>query len=180
MSENTVWHLEIDGTSASANDTFKWYKDGDTSGGAATVTITGASQALGNGVSVSFESGTGHKVGDRWQIVGLVESRIDFQGSLLVEDAVPENGSFTSHFSETGNLILESGIDIAVENGSEADMYITANTTAIRIVGDTQIGASGDKIGFFGGTPKSINSTSFTGATVATLITELQRLNLIG
>lgn len=180
MSENTVWHLEIDGTSASANDTFKWYKDGDTSGGAATVTITGASQALGNGVSVSFESGTGHKVGDRWQIVGLVESRIDFQGSLLVEDAVPENGSFTSHFSETGNLQLESGIDIAVEDGSEADMYITANTTAIRIVGDTQIGASGDKIGFFGGTPKSINSTSFTGATVATLITELQRLNLIG
>ena len=180
MSENTVWHLEIDGTSASANDTFKWYKDGDTSGGAATVTITGASQALGNGVSVSFASGTGHKVGDRWQIVGLVESRIDFQGSLLVEDAIPENGSFTSHFSETGNLILESGIDIAVENGSEADMYITANTTAIRIVGDTQIGASGDKIGFFGGTPKSINSTSFTGATVATLITELQRLNLIG
>ena len=180
MSENTVWHLEIDGTSASANDTFKWYKDGDTSGGAATVTITGASQALGNGVSVSFESGTGHKVGDRWQIVGLVESRIDFQGSLLVEDAIPENGSFTSHFSETGNLQLESGIDIAVEDGSEADMYITANTTAIRIVGDTQIGASGDKIGFFGGTPKSINSTSFTGATVATLITELQRLNLIG
>ena len=59
-------------------------------------------------------------------------------------------------------------------------MYISANTTVIRIVGDTQIGASGNKIGFFGGTPKSINSTSFTGATVATVITELQRLNLIG
>ena len=180
MDENTVWHVEIDGTSASANDTFKWYKDGDTSGGASTVTITGAAQALANGVSVTFGSGTGHKVGDRWQIVGLLESRIDFQGSLLVEDAIPENGSFTSHFSETGNLILESGIDIAVEDGSEADMYITANTTVIKIVGDTQIGASGNKIGFFGATPVSQNSTSFTGATVATVITELQRLNLIG
>ena len=109
-----------------------------------------------------------------------MESRIDFQGSLLVEDAIPENGSFTSHFSETGNLQLESGIDIAVEDGTESDMYITANTTAIRIVGDTQIGASGNKIGFFGATPVSQNSTSFTGATVATVITELQRLNLIG
>lgn len=181
MNENTVWHVEIDSTSASANDTFKWYQDGDTSGGASSVTITGAAQALGsNGVSVTFGSGTGHKVGDKWQIVGLMESRIDFQGSLLVEDAIPENGSFTSHFSETGNLQLESGIDIAVEDGSEADMYITANTTVIKIVGDTQIGGSGNKIGFFGATPKSQNSTSFTGATVATLITELQRLNLIG
>ena len=181
MNENTVWHVEIDSTSASANDTFKWYQDGDTSGGASSVTITGAAQALGsNGVSITFGSGTGHKVGDKWQIVGLMESRIDFQGSLLVEDAIPENGSFTSHFSETGNLQLESGIDIAVEDGSEADMYITANTTVIKIVGDTQIGGSGNKIGFFGATPKSQNSTSFTGATVATLITELQRLNLIG
>ena len=181
MNENTVWHVEIDSTSASANDTFKWYQDGNTSGGASSVTITGAAQALGsNGVSITFGSGTGHKVGDKWQIVGLMESRIDFQGSLLVEDAIPENGSFTSHFSETGNLQLESGIDIAVEDGSEADMYITANTTVIKIVGDTQIGGSGNKIGFFGATPKSQNSTSFTGATVATLITELQRLNLIG
>lgn len=180
MNENTVWHVEIDGTSASANDTFKWYKDGNTSHGSSTVTITGAAQPLGNGVSVSFASGTGHKVGDKWQIVGLMESRIDFQGSMLVEDAIPENGSFTSHFSESGNLQLESGIDIAVEDGSEADMYITANTSVIRIVGDTQIGGSGNKIGFFGASPKAQNSTSFTGATVATVITELQRLNLIG
>lgn len=181
MNRNTVWHVEIDSTSASANDTFKWYQDGYTAGGASSVTITGAAQALGgNGVSITFGSGTGHKVGDKWQIVGLMESRIDFQGSLLVEDAIPENGSFTSHFSETGNLQLESGIDIAVEDGTESDMYITANTTAIRIVGDTQIGASGNKIGFFGATPVSQNSTSFTGATVATVITELQRLNLIG
>ncbi|MAE56020.1 MAG: hypothetical protein CMK23_08485 [Porticoccaceae bacterium] len=181
MNRNTVWHVEIDSTSASANDTFKWYQDGYTAGGASSVTITGEAQALGgNGVSITFGSGTGHKVGDKWQIVGLMESRIDFQGSLLVEDAIPENGSFTSHFSETGNLQLESGIDIAVEDGTESDMYITANTTAIRIVGDTQIGASGNKIGFFGATPVSQNSTSFTGATVATVITELQRLNLIG
>ena len=181
MNRNTVWHVEIDSTSASANDTFKWYQDGYEAGGASSVTITGAAQALGgNGVSITFGSGTGHKVGDKWQIVGLMESRIDFQGSLLVEDAIPENGSFTSHFSETGNLQLESGIDIAVEDGTESDMYITANTTAIRIVGDTQIGASGNKIGFFGATPVSQNSTSFTGASVATVITELQRLNLIG
>ena len=183
IAENAVWHLEILTTANStANDAFKWYKDGNTATGSAGagVQITTASQTLANGISVTFTNSTGHKVGDKWQVVGIMESRIDFQGSLLVDDAVPDNGSFTSHFSETVNLQLESGIDIAVEDGTESDMYISANTTVIRIVGYTQIGASGNKIGFFGGTPKSINSTSFTGATVATVITELQRLNLIG
>ena len=142
MAENSVWHVEIDGTSSSANDTFKWWRDGDTSSGASTVSITGANQALANGVSIKFDGVTGHKTTDRWQIVGLMESRIDFQGSILVEDSVPENGSFTSTFSETGNLQLESGIDMAFEDGTEKDMYISANTTVIRFVGGLQLGLS--------------------------------------
>ena len=180
MAENSVWHVEIDGTSSSANDTFKWWRDGDTSSGASTVSITGANQALANGVSIKFDGVTGHKTTDRWQIVGLMESRIDFQGSILVEDSVPENGSFTSTFSETGNLQLESGIDMAFEDGTEKDMYISANTSVIRFVGGLQLGETTDPVGFFGATPASQNTTFVAGAsTAAHIITELERLGIV-
>ena len=180
MTENSVWHVEIDGTSSSANDTFKWWRDGNTATGATTVSIDGTSQALANGISIKFDSVTGHKTADRWQIVGLIESRIDFQGSLLIEDNVPENGSFTSTFSETGNMQLESGMDMALEDGVEKDMYISANTTVMRFRGAMQIGSSSDTVGFYGSTPVSQNTTFVAGASTAThIITELQRLGIV-
>ena len=109
-----------------------------------------------------------------------MESRIDFQGSILVEDSVPENGSFTSTFSETGNLQLESGIDMAFEDGTEKDMYISANTTVIRFVGGLQLGTATDPVGFFGATPASQNTTFVAGAsTAAHIITELERLGIV-
>ena len=180
MAENSVWHVEIDGTSVSANDTFKWWRDGNTATGATTVDITGGTQALANGISIKFDGVTGHKTTDRWQIVGLIESRIDFQGSLLIEDNVPENGSFTSTFSETGNMQLESGMDMALEDGVEKDMYISANTTVMRFRGAMQIGSSSDTVGFYGSTPVSQNTTFVAGASTAThIITELQRLGIV-
>ena len=180
LEENSCWHVEIDGTSVTANDTFKWWRDGDTSTGAATVDIDGTDQALANGISIKFDTVTGHKVADRWQIVGLIESRIDFQGSLLIEDSVPDNGSFTSNFSETGNMQLESGIDMAFEDGTEKDMYISANTTVIRFVGGLQIGTATDIVGFYGKAPVAANSTFVAGAsTAAHIITELERLGLV-
>ena len=180
LAENSVWHVEIDGTSISANDTFKWWRDGNTATGATTVSIDGTSQALANGISIKFDSVTGHKTADRWQIVGLIESRIDFQGSLLIEDNVPENGSFTSTFSETGNMQLESGMDMALEDGVEKDMYISANTTVMRFRGAMQIGSSSDTVGFYGSTPVSQNTTFVAGASTAThIITELQRLGIV-
>ena len=180
LEENSVWHVEIDGTSITANDTFKWWRDGDTSTGASTVDIDGTDQALANGVSIKFDTVTGHKITDRWQIVGLIESRIDFQGSLLIEDSVPDNGSFTSNFSETGNMQLESGIDMALEDGVEKDMYISANTTVMRFRGGVQIGSATDIVGFYGSAPVAANSTFIAGATTAAdIIDELERLGLV-
>jgi hypothetical protein len=180
LEENSVWHVEIDGTSITANDTFKWWRDGDTSTGASTVDIDGTDQALANGVSIKFDTVTGHKITDRWQIVGLIESRIDFQGSLLIEDSVPDNGSFTSNFSETGNMQLESGIDMALEDGVEKDMYISANTTVMRFRGGVQIGSATDIVGFYGTAPVAANSTFIAGATTAAdIIDELERLGLV-
>lgn len=180
MAENSVWHVEIDGTSVSANDTFKWWRDGNTATGATTVDITGGTQALANGISVKFDDVTGHKTTDRWQIVGLLESRIDFQGSLLIEDSVPDNGTFTSNFSETGNLQLESGMDMALEDGVEKDMYISANTTVMRFRGAMQIGSATDTVGFYGTAPVSQNTSFVAGAsTAAHIITELTRLGIV-
>ena len=186
LEENSVWHVEIDGTSVTANDTFKWWRDGDTSSGAATVDIDGTNQALANGISIKFDTVVGHKTTDRWQIVGLIESRIDFQGSLLIEDSVPENGSFTSNFSETGNMQLESGIDMALEDGVEKDMYISANTTVMRFRGAMQIGSATDSVGFYGTAPVVANATFLSSETAAAtaggwqgILDELERLGLV-
>jgi len=186
LEENSVWHVEIDGTSVSSNDTFKWWRDGNTATGATTVSITGGDQALANGVSVKFDTVTGHKTTDRWQIVGLIESRIDFQGSLLIEDSVPDNGSFTSNFSETGNMQLESGIDMALEDGVEKDMYISANTTVMRFRGGLQIGSATDTVGFYGTSPVAANATFISSESAAAaaggwggILDELERLGLV-
>jgi hypothetical protein len=75
---------------------------------------------------------------------------------------------------------LESGIDIAFEDGTEKDMYISANTTVIRLVGGLQIGTATDIVGFYGKAPVAANATFVAGAsTAAHIITELTRLGLV-
>jgi hypothetical protein len=59
------YRIEIDGVNSSA-DTFRW-SDGST-WNVSTVTITGLSQPLSNGVNILFKNLTGHKVGDSWTI----------------------------------------------------------------------------------------------------------------
>jgi hypothetical protein len=77
-------------------------------------------------------------------------------------------------------LQLESGIDMAFEDGTEKDMYISANTSVIRFVGGLQIGTATDIVGFYGTTPVAANSTFVAGAsTAAHIITELTRLGLV-
>ena len=58
--------FEIEITTAGAPDTFKWRKNE----GAYTtgVAITGAAQALSDGISVTFAATTGHTVGDKWTL----------------------------------------------------------------------------------------------------------------
>ena len=75
---------------------------------------------------------------------------------------------------------LESGMDMALEDGVEKDMYISANTTVMRFRGAMQIGSSSDTVGFYGSTPVSQNTTFVAGASTAThIITELQRLGIV-
>ena len=170
---SSVYIIEID--AAAAPDTFKWSKDG----AAATtgVSITGVAQTLSDGVSITFAATTGHTVGDNWYVTALPQSRIDFGvGHLLAEDP----NLTTTDISDEGNLLFESGIDIRLEVGTVQDVYITANTTTLQLVGDNQLGGSAtDKLGFFGTAPVTKNTAMTSVTTVAAIKAELIRLGLI-
>ena len=74
------FEVEIDGTGAP--DTFRWRSwdvTNDNAVGAWTslVAITGGSQTLSNGISISFGATTGHTVGDKWFISCKAAGRED-------------------------------------------------------------------------------------------------------
>ena len=50
-------------------DTFTWSDDGGSTWDATGVAISGAAQALNNGVTITFATTTGHILGDRWDFV---------------------------------------------------------------------------------------------------------------
>lgn len=172
-SEPSVYIIEIDDASSSPN-TFKWSKDGGSYTSAQSCTI-GDGLTLSDGINVAFTSTTGHTLGDKWYITATPQSKIDFgQGSLILEDDKPN----IKDFSSEGSLILESGVDIRLEESTYKDLYITSNTTTISIVGDQLLGNTTNKIGFFGNAPVSKNTSTLT--TVSEVIAELTRLGLIG
>lgn len=58
------YRVEIDGVGSP--NTFKWSDDGGSTWDASTVSITGADQALNNGVTIRFAATTGHTSTNRW------------------------------------------------------------------------------------------------------------------
>ncbi len=73
-----IFTVTIDGTGTP--NTFLWLKNG--AGGAATVSITGASQNLSDGVTVTFASTTGHTNNETWRIF-TANKRINGQDVAL-------------------------------------------------------------------------------------------------
>lgn len=63
-SDSLDYAVEIDGLGVP--DTFRWSDDGGATWDASTVGITGAAQALNNGVTVTFGATTGHSDNERW------------------------------------------------------------------------------------------------------------------
>lgn len=66
--------VEID--LAAATDKFKWSKDGGVTWEATGVSITGAAQALTEGVTVAFTATTGHTLGDAWRFTTYPEPSV--------------------------------------------------------------------------------------------------------
>lgn len=58
--------FEVEITVAAATDEFRWRKNGGA--WSASIAITGAAQALSDGVTVTFAATTGHTAGDAWTI----------------------------------------------------------------------------------------------------------------
>jgi len=62
---NKSFYVQID-TSHGNDDTFKWSTDNFTTTEAELIAITGAEQALEDGISVKFNATSGHVVNDKW------------------------------------------------------------------------------------------------------------------
>lgn len=82
--------VEID--LAAATDKFKWSKDGGVTWDATGVSITGAAQALAEGVTVAFGATTGHTLGDAWRFTTYPEPS--------VAEAVPTQVFSTAEVAE--------------------------------------------------------------------------------
>lgn len=102
----TEFDVEID--SQGTPDTFKWRQDG----GAWTegVAITGAAQALADGVSITFTATTGHALGASWDITGTTYAGALYR--LIGNTLAPIKSDFTSlnplYLSQMGDLVVAS------------------------------------------------------------------------
>lgn len=109
-SGDTVFDVEI--TATGTPDTFKWRKN---SGSYTTgVAITGAPQALSDGVSITFAATTGHAYGAKWQITsspikGTIYRLDSGNLSVVKNDFL----SFAPiHFGQVGDVIIAAnGVD---------------------------------------------------------------------
>lgn len=106
--EYYTYVVEIDGTGTP--DTFKWSDDDGKTWDAEGVSITGASQNLNRGVTITFGSTTGHTEGDKWYIP--VSPGVDLTADY-VECDPPDNATHAG-FVVTGVTVVTDGSDIDV------------------------------------------------------------------
>ena len=110
----TSYRVQIDG--AGTPDTFKWSNDGGSTWAATTVSVTGASQTLENGVTVTFAATTGHTSTDRW----------DFATTVLSAMTVSAGTSGTpTAYSAAQNVFQAPGSTVFLDSAA-----ITGNKSA--------------------------------------------------
>lgn len=94
---NTDYKIEIDSVDPDGNDTFKWSDDGGSTWNATLIPITGAAQTLNNGVTITFNSATGHTLGDYWTFVAY-----DNAGIIHASDIPEVEGYFSIELNQQG------------------------------------------------------------------------------
>ena len=72
------YRVQIDATGTP--DTFTWSDDGGLTWDATGVAISGAAQALNNGVTITFSATTGHTLSDRWD---FTRQAADINGNVI-------------------------------------------------------------------------------------------------
>lgn len=83
------YYVEVD--SVGGTDTFRWSKDGGVSFEAEGIAMTGATQTLENGVTVTFGATTGHTLNDSWTFTAKAEGtprQVTFAAGTVVHTLV--------------------------------------------------------------------------------------------
>jgi phage tail sheath gpL-like len=99
--------VQIDGTGTP--DTFKWSKDGGNSWDAETVAITGAAQALTEGITITFGATTGHTSGDKWYFTAYVEPSVAEKVPTVLFSDVEAAGYFG--YGSQAHLMAKAAIE---------------------------------------------------------------------
>jgi len=132
-----IFQIEIDATGAP--DTFRWKKDKETF--TTGVSITGASQSLKEGVSVTFAATTGHTLKDRWFVHAIVitpnqitnnNATVAFGTGTL--DDMTGGGGYTPTGTATFDVeidFLQTGSITAYADGGTGITTVTSATHGI-------------------------------------------------
>ncbi len=103
----------IDGTGTP--DTFKWGTNGACDNGATTVAITGANQALSNGVVIKFAATTGHTATNKWSVVATgATDNANFDSTGILKTAGYKSSDGSAGISCS---VPALGATITVKNG---------------------------------------------------------------
>lgn len=146
-------HYLIQLSSATA---FVYYINGNTSSvGPITIDSDTGHQLDSSGVYIKFTANTGHTAGDKFVVNVNRESAINFNASSILEEDNDINNTETSN---TGTLLLESGVEISQEVDP---ISLRANSTVLTVTGDTSFA---NTVTITGGITLS-NTLGVTGAT---------------
>ena len=139
---SAYYEVEID--ALGTPDTFQWRKDG----GAWTpgVSITGASQTLDEGQTITFAATTGHILGDKWVIGNLVsEACTEVGATAQVTDSVKQilNPNNPPVFTDSGGetvLDIDYAAGIATFSGNVAIVTVSGNNGFIPVSATAKVG----------------------------------------
>lgn len=146
-------HYLIQLSSATA---FVYYINGNTSSvGPITINSDTGHELDSSGVYIKFTANTGHTAGDKFVVNVNRESAINFNASSILEEDNDINNTETSN---TGTLLLESGVEISQEVDP---ISLRANSTVLTVTGDTSFA---NTVTITGGITLS-NTIGVTGAT---------------
>jgi hypothetical protein len=144
-STNELITVSIDSTGGT--DTFEWFLNGVSQ--ATGVAITGAAQALSNGISITFGAVTGHTSGDDWS-VGNGFGAIDFAATSFI-------GTFVYNETVTGSISGQTATLGYASVGSSQVILTNISSTGF-VVGDVLTGGTSGAVATITGLT-SINDT---------------------
>jgi hypothetical protein len=124
-----VVEIDAEASGEGGTDTFRWSDDGGATWAAEGVAITGASQALSDGVEVTFGAVDGHAAGDLWRFEAarLQAGSVSMHGSHAVVSydvaGAPHLGAILVFQKFTHDPVLRSGALFRDEDVHAVDVF---------------------------------------------------------